>query len=614
MISLQFILQVIGSGAFFSAHKSKFINKLMIKFPAHSPLSLEQQNQLSEAVSSMNPQQLAWLGGFLSGLQSDAAVAEPVIADRKLTVLYGTESGNSEELAEQVFKTAKKKGFKGQVLNMSETTPAALIGTGTLLVIVSTWGDGEPPEAAEEFYKEFMATEVSLDGLEFSVCALGDTSYDQFCETGKQIDVQLEKLGAKRIVDRADCDVDYDEAFEQWSASVWKQLGDSAAAPVNLTPAVSQVYDKKNPFPAEVLDNQLLSGDCSAKETIHVELSLESSGFDYQPGDVLAVIPRNSKDVVEALIKASGLDAVATVDVKGIGNKELSDALTQHLDITGLSRKIVNAWQEISGSTELKKLLDDTAKGEFKEWVYGREIIDLIEDYPAKDLGAQQLVDILRKLPPRLYSIASSPKAHPGEVHLTVAAVRYDTHGKSRKGVASTYLADEANKGSLVSVYVHQNKNFRLPENGETPIIMVGPGTGIAPFRAFVEERAETEAKGESWLFFGDQKYNEDFLYQLELQEHLKEGNLTRLDVAFSRDQPEKVYVQHKMLESAAEIWTWLEKGAHFYVCGDASRMAADVNDALLEIIATQGARSAEEADQYLAALKKEKRYQRDVY
>ena len=590
----------------------------MIKFPSHSPLTPEQQNQLSGVVSSLNPQQTAWLGGFLSGLQSDVSGGAQPAASKKLTVLYGTESGNSEELAEQVFKAAKKKGFKAQIANMSETKPAALADAGTLLVVVSTWGDGDPPEAAEEFYKDFMAADVTLEGVEFSVCALGDTSYDQFCETGKQIDIGLEKLGAKRVVDRADCDVDYDEAFQQWIDSVWKQLGDATeAAPagvIDFPTSATQVYDKKNPFPAEVLDNQLLSGDCSAKETIHVEFSLEGSGFDYEPGDVLAVIPRNAKDVVDAVLKASGLDVDVSVEVKGVGEKKLSDALTEDLDITGLSRKIVSAWQVISGSDELAKLLDDSAKGEFKEWIYGREIVDLIEDYPAKNLSAQQLVDILRKLPPRLYSIASSPKAHPDEVHLTVAAVRYDTNGKSRKGVASTYLADDSRKGSSVSVYVHKNKNFRLPEDGDKPIIMVGPGTGIAPFRAFVEERAETGAKGESWLFFGDQKYNEDFLYQLEWQDHLKEGNLSRLDLAFSRDQPEKYYVQHSMLENAAELWKWLEKGAHFYVCGDASRMAKDVHDTLLEIIAKEGGKSPEEADQYLAALKKDKRYQRDVY
>ena len=590
----------------------------MIKFPTHSPLTPEQQSLLSGATASLDAQQLSWLGGFFSGLYGGSAVSAQPAAARKLTVLYGTESGNSEELAEQVLKTAKKKGFKAQVTNMSEISPASLAKAERLLVVVSTWGDGDPPEAAEDFYAELMEKEVSLEGVEFSVCALGDTSYDQFCETGKQIDARLEKLGAKRIADRVDCDVDFEESFEQWSVQVWKNLGESAAPAaaaggVVAAPA-AQTYDKKNPFPAEVLDNQLLSGDCSAKETIHVELSLEGSGFQYEPGDVLAVIPRNAKDVVDSILATSGLDADAEVEVKGIGKKKFSDALTVDLDVTGLSRKIVSSWQALAGSDELAKLLDDSAKGEFKNWIDGRQIVDLIEGYPVKDLTAQQLVDIARKLPPRLYSIASSPKAHPDEVHLTVAAVRYDTHGKSRKGVASTYLADDAKKGSEVSVYVHHNKNFRLPESGDTPVIMVGPGTGIAPFRAFLEERSETESKGGSWLFFGDQKYNEDFLYQLELQDYLKNGDLTRLDVAFSRDQPEKVYVQHKMLENAAELWQWLEKGAHFYVCGDASRMAKDVNDALLEIIASEGGKSPEEADEYVAALKKAKRYQRDVY
>ena len=590
----------------------------MIKFPTHAPLDDAQKSQLGLALSTLNPQQTAWVSGFLAGSQGVASAASVVASDRKLTVLYGTESGNCEELAEKVSKAGKQKGFKASMVNMSETSPAKLADAGTLLVIVSTWGDGDPPEAAEQFCKELMEKEVSLAGVDFSVCALGDTSYDQFCKTGQDVDGRLEKLGAKRIADRVDCDVDFDESFEQWNKSVWENLGDATTAtsapPISVAAPAAQVYDKKNPFPSEVIANQLLSGDDSAKETIHLELSLEGSGFDYQPGDVLAVIPRNAKEVVDAVLAVTGLDAKATVEVKGVGNKELLDALTQDLDITGLSRKIVSAWQKISGSAELVQLLDEAAKGGFKDWTHGREIIDLLEDHPAKQLTAQQFVSILRKLPPRLYSIASSPKAHPGEVHLTVAAVRYDTHGKSRKGVASTYLADAADKGSLVSVYVHHNKNFRLPENGDTPVIMVGPGTGIAPFRAFVEERAEAGAKGDSWLFFGDQKYNEDFLYQLEWQDHLKSGNLARLDVAFSRDQPEKVYVQHKMLENGKELWQWLEKGAHFYVCGDASRMAKDVNDALLEIIASEGGKSPEEADAYVAALKKDKRYQRDVY
>ncbi|MBT8044923.1 MAG: sulfite reductase [NADPH] flavoprotein alpha-component, partial [Verrucomicrobiae bacterium] len=329
---------------------------------------------------------------------------------------------------------------------------------------------------------------------------------------------------------------------------------------------------------------------------------------------VLAVLPRNAEDVVEAILKATGLDGAAEVDVKGVGRIPLSIALVADLDITGLSRKVCNGWLELSGSEELANLLSDTSKSAYKDWAEGRQIIDLIEEYPAREIEAQQLVDILRKLPLRLYSIASSAAAHPGEVHLTVAVVRYETHDKTRKGVASTFLADDAPVGTKVSVYIHKNKNFRLPENANTPVIMVGPGTGIAPFRAFVEERVATQSGGDSWLFFGDQHYNEDFLYQLEWQEYLKSGVLSRLDVAFSRDQPEKVYVQDKMREGAAELWHWLEKGAHFYVCGNASHMAKSVHEALLEIVANEGGKSPEEAAEYVTSMKKDKRYQRDVY
>ncbi len=597
----------------------------MIEIPTFAPLDDAQKNHLSGLLSTVSAEQVAWISGFLAGAQngalgSAATLTAAATAPRKITILYGTESGNCEELADQLAKTAKKKGFKPSLLNMSDAKVADLKKAEVLLTVVSTWGDGEPPEAAEAFYAELMASTESLAGVDFAVCALGDTSYELFCETGKQVDAQLEKLGAKRIVDRADCDVDYEETFNKWADSVWAKLGESAASTAAVvggggaSAASSVVFDKKNPFPAEILDNQLLSGDNSAKETIHLEFSLEGSGMSYEPGDVLCVVPHNAKDVVDALLAASGLSASDEVEIKGAGKKSLVDALTLDLDITSLSRKIMTAWQVISGSADLEKLLGADVKAEFKEWIDGRQIIDMIQSFPAKDLTASQLVSIFRKLPPRLYSIASSPKAHPDEVHLTVAAVRYDTHDKSRKGVASTFLADDAPKGSKVSVYIHPNKNFRLPADGNTPLIMVGPGTGIAPFRAFVEERAETEAKGESWLFFGDQCYNEDFLYQLEWQEHLKNGDLTRLDVAFSRDQPEKCYVQHKLLENAAEIWQWLEKGAHFYVCGDASRMAKDVNDALIEVISSQGGKSTEEAAEYLAALKKDKRYQRDVY
>ncbi len=584
-----------------------------------SPLDQNQQALLESLAATLNPTQAIWVSGYAAALGNGASSGASSTS-KNITVLYGTESGNSEMLADKLTKAAKKKGHKAKLTNMADIAAKDLVDTDTLLVVVSTWGDGEPPETAETFHGELMAGGFDLTGVEFSVCALGDTSYEQFCQTGMEFDQQLEKLGGKRIIDRVDCDVDFDDTFASWETSIWEKLGASSGGAIlpafggaSAGPAV--VFDKKNPYPAEILENVVLSGDYSAKETFHVEFSLEGSGFHYEPGDVLCVIPQNADDTSDNVLAVSKLKAEAEIEIKNVGKTTLGYALKNLLDITGISKKVATNIQALSGSDELAKLIAGEGAESFKDWSYGREVIDLLElvTLPA-DMTAQQLVDCFRALPPRLYSIASSPKAHPDEVHLTIAAVRYDAHGKARKGVASTYLADDAKPGTKVNVYLHKNKNFRLPENTDTPVIMVGPGTGIAPFRAFIEERAEDQAKGESWLFFGDQKYNEDFLYQLELQDHLKSGALTKLDVAFSRDQPEKIYVQDKMQENAAELWAWLEQGAHFYVCGDASRMAKDVNDTLISIISTQGGKNQEEAEEYLKALKKDKRYQRDVY
>jgi len=463
-----------------------------------------------------------------------------------------------------------------------------------------------------------MTEETDLSGLKFSVCALGDTSYDKFCQTGKDFDSRFESLGATRIADRVDCDVDFDDSYDAWASTVLAEVCQSNASQTVVLPTVAGSarveYGKKNPFSAEVLENLLLNGKGTSKETVHLELDLDGSGLTYEAGDALAVIPTNCEQVVTDILVATGLDADAKVTVKGNEETTLAIALTEQLDITAVSKNIIKKYNELAKSDELTSLISDEKKAELKDWVWGRQITDLVENYKVEGLEAQDFVNVLRKLPPRLYSIASSPKAHEGEVHLTVAAVRYDAHGKDRKGVASTYLADEASAGEKVKVYIHSNKNFRLPEDSNTPVIMVGPGTGIAPFRAFIEERDETGNEGGSRLFFGDQHYHFDFLYQLELQDHLKNGALSKLDVAFSRDQPEKVYVQHRMLERAAELYAWLEKGAHFYVCGDASRMANDVHDALIEIIQSAGGKSLEDATAYVDQMKKDKRYQRDVY
>lgn len=582
--------------------------------PAHAPFSDAIRRTIESAIAGLDATQRAWLSGFLAA--APAAASAPA-ATVKALILYGTESGNSEKLADRAAKEAKKKGIAATVKNMADISPADLAKYRNLLVVVSTWGDGEPPDTATKFYKEFMASEEKLNDLRFSVCALGDTSYEKFCQTGKDIDAKLEALGAQRLTPRADCDVDYEDAFVAWLNSSLTALAPSAVAVVSEAApaaAVTSTYGLKNPFPAEVLENILLNGKGSAKETVHVELSLAGSGLSYEPGDALAVIPTNADDVVADLLKAAQLSGNEEIDTKVTGKKTLAEALRHDLDITGLSRSVLTKLNEAAPNPKLTALLDEAAKDQLKNYNYGREIVDAIQDFAPKGLPAQTLASLLRKLPPRLYSIASSPLAHPDEVHLTVAAVRYHSHGRDRKGVASTYLADAAHTGQSVKVYTHANKNFRLPESGDVPIIMVGPGTGIAPFRAFVEHRAELGHSGKNWLFFGDQRYMFDFLYQLEWQEHLKNGTLTHLDVAFSRDQPEKIYVQQRMREKSRALYDWLQNGAHFYVCGDASRMANDVHEALIALYQQHGNLTREAAEAELEALKKAKRYQRDVY
>jgi len=586
--------------------------------PEHAPFSPEQRQHLEQLIGGLRPEQQQWLAGFLSAGLAPAPAATKRAAE-PLTILYGTESGNAEALADLSAKAAKQRGFKPRVTNMAESRPAELAKAGKLLVIVSTWGDGDPPETAVDFHKQLMNGSERLEGLEFSVCALGDTSYEQFCQTGKEVDARLEQLGAKRVAPRVDCDVDFDEAHAAWLEAALEALQPAESAAVAAAPAPAAAipsgsFGKKNPFPSEMLERVLLNGAGSAKETWHYELSLEGSGLAYEPGDSLAVRPVNAPDMVEGLLKAAKLGGTEEVELKDAGSKLLADALREDLEITTPSRAVLKKLQEAAPSERLAKLLADDAKDELRDYLWGRWIADAIADFAPDGLPAEVLTGVLRKLPPRLYSIASSPLAHPDEVHLTVASVRYEAHGLPRKGVASTYLADLVDKGGSVPVFTQPNKNFRLPESGETPIVMVGPGTGVAPFRAFVEQRAELGHGGRSWLFFGDQRFSYDFLYQLEWQEHLKNGTLGKLDLAFSRDQPEKVYVQHRMLERGKELYAWLEEGAHFYVCGDATKMAHDVHEALIRVVESEGGRSREEAEAYVDAMKKEKRYQRDVY
>jgi sulfite reductase (NADPH) flavoprotein alpha-component len=592
--------------------------------PNNAPLAPEQAASLNSLLKGLQADQLLWMEGFISGLRvssgAPAAGATAAVPAPELTVLYGTESGNSEALADQTAKAAKAKGFKARAMNMADTKVAQLREIENLLVIVSTWGEGDPPETAVDFYETFMSDKApKLNNTRFSVLGLGDTSYEDFCKMGKDFDARLETLGAKRISDRVDCDVDYDDDFEAWKNKVLAVLeveAKPAAAATTVAPPAAAApvkYSRKNPFPAELSERILLNGEGSAKETIHLEFNLEGSGLSYETGDALAVVPHNAQDVVEDIIKTAGLDAEAPVQIKD-QEFTLQEALTSQLDVTAISLPVLKRYNEIAKDTKLQKLLDPNNKSELQDYLYGREIIDVLQDFPAKAISANALVGIMRKLPPRLYSIASSPNAHPGEVHLTVGVVRYDAHGRKRKGVCSTYLADRIEKGGKADVFVTPNKHFKIPSDPNAPMIMVGPGTGIAPFRAFIEERKELDAKGKNWLFFGDQHYLTDFLYQTEWQEYLADGILNKLDLAFSRDQENKIYVQDRMREKSKELFQWLEDGASFYVCGDASRMASDVDEALHSIIEKEGCLSKDDAAAYVKKLKDEKRYLRDVY
>ena len=567
-----------------------------------------------------SPEQRAWLNGFLAGVFSRSSgtpvAAAPTQALAPLTILFGSQTGTAEGLAKKVAKEAGKRGFAPTVFDMAQTDLAKLSNEKNLLVITSTYGDGEPPDNAKALHTALKdATGTPLASVRFSVCALGDTNYAQFCQCGKDLDAWLEKLGATRTAPRTDCDLDYDVPFTKWMDAALNSFGSAVAGvadpdPGSTSPATdpSEGYSKKNPFPASVLTVRNLNGPGSAKEVNHVEFSLEGSGLAYEAGDALGVVPQNCPALVDEILAALGCDGEEAVPTPA-GELPLRRALTECYDLGKPTPELMSFVRGAlcpDVAPESGHKAPPTLTAPF-------HVIDVIAAAPAKPTPAD-FVAKLKKLQPRLYSISSSPKAHPGQVHLTVGAVRYDKDGRARKGVCSTFLAERALAAGKVGVFVHSNKAFRPPTNGEVPMIMVGPGTGIAPFRAFLEERRATGARGKNWLFFGDQKAASDFLYRDELTAMQTSGALHRLDLAFSRDQAEKIYVQHRMLESATELYAWLEAGAHFYVCGDASRMAKDVDLALHQVIEKAGGKSPEAAANYVQALKTAKRYQRDVY
>jgi len=592
-----------------------------------SPLSAEQKQRLGQLLAELGPDQLHWLAGYLAGVcaTSDMAALAPSVGqasvpnESELTIVFGSQTGNAEGVAEQLAARATEKGVAARVYDLADYKPKQLKQAQFLALVTSTQGEGDPPDNALDFHEFLMGKKApKLGQLRYSVLGLGDSSYQHFCQTGKDFDQRLTELGASSLAERVDCDVDYEDLAEQWIERVLEAVASEAGAsqPVagDATAGVAapaSPYGRKNPFQATILTNQLLNGRGSDKEVRHIELSLEDSGLQYKPGDALAVCPENSPGLVSQLLSALAFDSDVPVDINGEAGT-LGEALVRHREITLLTPPLIKQWAELAGQEELSVLAGNA--GELRSWTEGRDLLDLVQRWPVPSLEPQQLVNLLRKLPPRLYSISSSQAAEEDDVHITVAAVRYQSHGRDREGVASTWLADRLEEGATVPVYIDPNKNFALPENDEAPVIMIGPGTGVAPFRAFMQERDEREATGDNWLIFGDRRFRSDFLYQSEWLKWRREGLLTRLDVAFSRDQQEKRYVQHCLGEQGAEVWGWLERGASLYVCGDAERMAPDVHQALLDIICEQGGKTEAQAEDYLRQLNRDKRYQRDVY
>ena len=581
----------------------------MSPIPKTAPFAEEEIDLLNRVVGTASPIQRAWLAGFLAGLDASSGgalaiqPAAPARPAEPLTIVYASESGNSEKLAGDIAKSARKNGLKPTIIDMADLDLAALTSAKKLVFIAATWGEGDPPARAIRAYNELMGEGAPrLDGVEFGVLALGDTAYAEFCAIGKKIDERLAALGGKRVVDRVDCDLDFAEPAARWIGDAVKVLtppnagGRVIEVDFGARPAASASTDIVE---AEITEHVDLNSSRSDKETIHLALSFENGAPAYEPGDSLDLYPENDPAYVDELLKLAGL----------AGDEKLRSDFIKSRDVTTLSLRTVETYAEKTGHHYVKALIAD---GQAREWIAGRQLIDLIATFPIA-LDAETLRALTRPLAPRAYSIASSRREVGDEAHLLISAVRYDSHGRARKGVASNYTAERVKRGGRVRVKLKPNKHFALPAP-DKDVIMVGPGTGVAPFRAFVQERRATEASGRSWLFFGDRTFTHDFLYQLDWQDALKDGALTRMDVAFSRDTPEKIYVQHKLWDRRAELVEWLDGGAYFYVCGDAKAMAKDVRAALVRAFADVKSLTPEAAEQAVVTLEREKRYLQDTY
>jgi sulfite reductase (NADPH) flavoprotein alpha-component len=578
--------------------------------PKTAPFAAEEIDLLNRVVGPANALQRTWLAGFLAGVESVSGQAQPAAPARPaepLTIIYASESGNCEKLANDLAKAARKNGLKPTLINMADLDLAQLGAAKRLVFIAATWGEGEPPARATRAYGELMGEGAPrLDGVEYGVLALGDTAYVEFCAIGRRIDERLAALGGKRVVERVDCDLDFAQPASAWIGDALKVLTPPDA---NRGQAIGQVIEVDFGKPAaapntdiveaEISEHVNLNSSRSNKETIHLALAFDGAMPAYEPGDSLDLYAENDPAYVDELLKLAGL----------AGDDKLRTEFIKSRDVTTLSLKTVETYAAQTGHQYVKALLAD---GQAKEWIAGRQLIDLIATFPIA-LTADHLRAVTRPLAPRAYSIASSRREVGDEAHLLISAVRYETHGRARKGVASNYVAERLKRGGRVRVKLKPNKHFALPA-GDRDIIMVGPGTGVAPFRAFVQERRATAATGRSWLFFGDRQFTHDFLYQLDWQDALKDGSLTRMDVAFSRDTPEKIYVQHKLWQQRRDLIEWLDGGAYFYVCGDAKAMAKDVRATLVRAYADVKALSPDAAEQAVASLERDKRYLQDTY
>lgn len=589
------------------------------------PLTPEQLAKLQSAIGEFSPHQLAWLSGYFWGMVNQqpgtVAVTPAPAAAASITVISASQTGNARRVAEQLRDDLTAAGLGVTLVNAGDYKFKQIAQEKLLLVVASTQGEGEPPEEAVALHKYLFSKKApQMAGTAFAVFGLGDTSYENFCQTGKDFDARLAELGGERLFDRADADVDFKSAAEAWRkqiVDVLKQRVPQATAAqtqVSVAGSVAQIvsspYSKESPLTASLAVKQKITGRNSDKDVRHIEIDLGESGLSYQPGDALGVWYHNDPDLVEEIIGLIWRTGDETVTLND-QTMTLREALTERLELTQNTTVIVEKYAALSRDEHLIELLAD--KHQLQQYAQTTPLPDMIRQAPA-DLDAEQLVALLRPLTPRLYSIASSQEEVGSEVHITVGVVRYEVDGRARTGGASGYLADRLEEDGELRVFIEHNDNFRLPANPQTPVIMIGPGTGIAPFRAFIQQRAAEGAEGLNWLFFGNPHFTEDFLYQVEWQRFVKDGVLSRIDLAWSRDQKHKVYVQDKLREQGAEVWRWIEQGAHIYVCGDANRMAKDVEQALLELLAEHGGMDAEQADEFLSELRVERRYQRDVY